>query len=234
MVTLKVLEKPRLRAPVLIEGLPGIGFVANLATYYLMKKLGAKPFCRVLVSDVRDLVFSDEGVPEPPSIGLYYSKSGARDFVYLFGNTQPQGAETTYKLCDLILSVAQELGVSLVVCMGGLRGSGSDVYGTALDVEALENLFRLGVKTLEGRVVGVAGVLLGLAALKGMQGICVLAETPTYAPYPPAAKRALEVVLKFLGLSISLEDFNAVLDPFLKKGRRIYEQSLGEGLAFAA
>ncbi|MEM3745588.1 MAG: PAC2 family protein, partial [Candidatus Bathyarchaeia archaeon] len=38
-------DRPKLTDPVLIEGLPGIGLVANIAVAYLIKKLNAKLFC---------------------------------------------------------------------------------------------------------------------------------------------------------------------------------------------
>jgi proteasome assembly chaperone (PAC2) family protein len=33
VVTVDITEKPQLKDPILIEGLPGIGFVANIAAY---------------------------------------------------------------------------------------------------------------------------------------------------------------------------------------------------------
>ena len=40
----KVYEKPKLENPVLLEGLPGIGFVANIAALHLIRELKAKLF----------------------------------------------------------------------------------------------------------------------------------------------------------------------------------------------
>ncbi|MEM2820507.1 MAG: PAC2 family protein, partial [Candidatus Bathyarchaeia archaeon] len=40
-------ERPNLNNPILIEGLPGIGLVANITVAYLIKKLNAKLFCEI-------------------------------------------------------------------------------------------------------------------------------------------------------------------------------------------
>ncbi|UCE16919.1 MAG: PAC2 family protein, partial [Candidatus Bathyarchaeota archaeon] len=40
-------EKPVLDNPILIEGLPGIGFVANIAALHLIQRLQAKMFAEI-------------------------------------------------------------------------------------------------------------------------------------------------------------------------------------------
>ncbi len=42
--SIDISEKPKLNDPILIEGLPGIGFVANIAALHLIKELKAKTF----------------------------------------------------------------------------------------------------------------------------------------------------------------------------------------------
>ena len=47
-------EKPELNNPILIEGLPGIGFVANIAALHLIKELKAKRFVQIFSSSFQD------------------------------------------------------------------------------------------------------------------------------------------------------------------------------------
>jgi proteasome assembly chaperone (PAC2) family protein len=42
--TVSLQKKPKLKNPVLIEGLPGIGFVANIAALHLIRELKANLF----------------------------------------------------------------------------------------------------------------------------------------------------------------------------------------------
>ncbi len=44
----EIYEKPKLNNPILIEGLPGIGFVANIAALHLIKELKAKKFAEII------------------------------------------------------------------------------------------------------------------------------------------------------------------------------------------
>jgi proteasome assembly chaperone (PAC2) family protein len=53
--TVRIYEKPKLNNPVLIEGLPGKGFVANIATSHLIHDLKAKLFGEILSASFQDL-----------------------------------------------------------------------------------------------------------------------------------------------------------------------------------
>jgi proteasome assembly chaperone (PAC2) family protein len=48
-------ERPKLHDPVLIEGLPGIGFVANITALHLIHELGARRFGEIHSSSFQDL-----------------------------------------------------------------------------------------------------------------------------------------------------------------------------------
>ena len=55
-VTIKKINKqPKLKNPILIEGLPGIGFVANITALHLIKELHAKLFAQIQSSAFQDL-----------------------------------------------------------------------------------------------------------------------------------------------------------------------------------
>ena len=61
MVTqIKVFKKPRLRNPVLIEGLPGVGNVGRIAAGYLVEELRAEKFAELLSSHFMPLVLVRE------------------------------------------------------------------------------------------------------------------------------------------------------------------------------
>ena len=60
--TVKVYEKPKLENPVLLEGLPGIGFVANIAALHLIRELNAKAFAEIHSSAFQDLAVTMENL----------------------------------------------------------------------------------------------------------------------------------------------------------------------------
>ncbi len=47
MTVIKVSERPKLKNPVLIEGLPGVGNIGRVAVGYMIEELGAKKFAQL-------------------------------------------------------------------------------------------------------------------------------------------------------------------------------------------
>lgn len=209
-VLVNVFEKPDLKAPILIEGLPGAGFIANIAALHLITELKAKKFAEIRSPAFQDIAISVEGGNiSYPVNELYYHRSIAKnDFIILYGNTQALTAYGQYGLYGKILDLAQDLGCSLVACMGGLsRGKiarSPRVYFTATDRETLNRVSKFNMKILQGHVTGAAGLLLGLAKLKGIPGFCLLAETLGVYPDAAAAKAVLEVLCKVLDFEVNL------------------------------
>ncbi|MEM2739905.1 MAG: PAC2 family protein, partial [Candidatus Bathyarchaeia archaeon] len=78
-------------------------------------------------------------------------------------------------------------------------------YGTSADLEWIWKLREVGVKPMTGRIYGVAGVLMAMAPLYGMKGVCLLAETPGMYPDPRASRKLLEIFNKLFGFDISDE-----------------------------
>lgn len=204
---IKVLEEPRLREPVLIEGLPGIGFVANIAAMHMIRELKARKFAVITSSSFQDFAMTVEGGGIRTPINELYECAGR--FIILYGNTQAGNNLGQYELCWRVLELAKRYGCRFVLTMGGYGRNEvvgrPKVYCAATDEDVLEEARRLCDGVIEGNIYGAAGLLLGLGKLMGMKGVCFLAETPGLYPDPRAAKEVLSVVSKFLGFEINLE-----------------------------
>jgi hypothetical protein len=209
--SVKMLKKPGLREPVLIEGLPGIGFVANIAALHLIQELKAKPFAEIRSSFFQDFAMTEEkGKVRFPVNELYYykGKNGERDLIILYGNTQALTMMGQYELCGRILDISEELGCHYIITLGGLRREGEVAtpknYCAAADKESLKEALSLGAEIIEGRIFGIAGLLVGLCKLRNMRGFCLLAETPGMYPDARAAREALGAVCIMLHLKVDL------------------------------
>lgn len=207
----EVYEKPVLNNPVLIEGLPGIGFVANISALHLVQELKAKLFAEIRSSSFQDFaITAGKGKTRSPINELYYHKVGGeeRDLIILYGNTQALTTVGQYELCGRVLDVAEELGCRYIITLGGLKREEKvefpRLYCTATDRETLEDALRLGARIIGGRIFGAAGLLIGLAKLRGMKGFCLLADTPGFYPDATAAREALKAVCKILRLEVDL------------------------------
>ncbi len=209
--SIDISEKPQLNNPILIEGLPGIGFVANIAALHLIKELKAKRFAQIFSSSFQDFaVTTPSGGAIAPTNELYYAKmeNSANDLIIWFGNTQALTTFGQYELCGKILDIAQELGCQFVISIGGFKKDEAQpvpaIYSTATDQETMNQALDLGTKIMVGHVFGIAGLSVGLARIRNMKGFSLLVDTPGMNPDVNAARYALTTLGKFLKASFDL------------------------------
>jgi hypothetical protein len=211
VVAIEIFEKPKLKDPVLIEGLPGIGFVANIATLHLIRELKATRFAEIHCAAFQDLAVTTEtGGTRSPVNELYYCKNpdGGRDLIIWHGNTQALTTFGQYELCGRVLDIAQELGCRLLVTLGGFRHeevrTPPQLFCAATDRETLDGVLKLGVKVMVGQIFGIAGLLVGLGKVRGFKGFSLLVETLGTYPDVNGTRHALATLHNYLGLDIDL------------------------------
>lgn len=209
--TIQIEEKPLLNNPVLIEGLPGIGFVANIVALHLISELKAKRFAKIFSASFQDLaVTTESGEPRSPINELYYCKGvgNSRDLIIWYGNTQALTTFGQYELCGKVLDIAQELGCRYLISLGGFKQEEAkavpEVYCAASDPETLKEVLGLGFKVMVGNIFGIAGLLIGLGSLRGFKGFSLLVETLGTFPDANAARYALSALNKFLNLDVDM------------------------------
>jgi uncharacterized protein (TIGR00162 family) len=224
--TVEIFESPKLDNPVLIEGLPGIGFVANIAALYLIRELKAKKFSEVHSSAFQDLaITTPEGGARCPANELYYSKgmNAGRDLIIWYGNTQALTTSGQYELCGKILDVVQDLGCHYVVTLGGFRQeeikSVPQIYAAASDHATLNEALGLGAKVMVGQIFGIAGLTVGLARLKGINSFSLLVDTLGLYPDANATRYVLTALNKFLNMKVDLSK----LDEAAEETKKILE-----------
>jgi len=214
--TIEVTEKPKLNDPILIEGLPGIGFVANISALHLIIELKAKRFAQIVSASFQDFaVTTEEGGTRSPINELYYVKrvDGGRDLIIWYGNTQALTTFGQYELCDKVLDIIQDIGCRFVISIGGFKKDQVQnvpgVYSAATDQETLKEALNLGTKIMVGHVFGIAGLLIGLARLRNVKGFSLLIDTLGMFPDAVAAQYALTMLGSYLNLNIDLSRLEA-------------------------
>jgi uncharacterized protein len=212
VITIDMPEKPQLNNPILIEGLPGIGFVANIACLHLITELKATKFASMFSSSFQDFaVTTENGSTRSPINELYYVKreQEQRDIIIWYGNTQALTTVGQYELCGKVLNIAKELGCKFVISIGGFKKDEAaavpGLYSTATDDETMQKALDLGTKVMVGHVFGIAGLTVGLAQIMDMQGFSLLIDTPGMNPDVNAARFALITLGKFLNLQVNLD-----------------------------
>ncbi len=217
--TIEISEKPKLNDPVLIEGLPGIGFVANIATLHLINELKAKRFAEIVSASFQDFAVTTEaGGARSPINELYYVKrgDGGRDLIIWFGNTQALTTFGQYELCGKVLDIVEELGCRCVVSIGGFKKDEVQavpaIYSAATDDEVMREVLGLGTKVMVGHIFGIAGLLIGLSRVRNLKGFALLVDTLGMYPDVNAARYALAVLGKYLDLNVDLSKLDATAE----------------------
>lgn len=233
-------RKPSLRNPILIEGLPGIGNVGKLAIEHLIESIGAKKFVEIYSKNFPPQVFiNPDGTIKLVNNELYYWKAKSKkqkDLILLTGDYQGLSSDGQYELADSILKIARDYNVKQIFTLGGY-GLGREVkepnvLGAATSKKLVNKMKRYGVIFREnepgGGIIGASGLLLGLGKLYGMEGVCLMGETPGYLVDPKSAKAVLVVLSKILNIEVDLTE----LERKAKEIELIAQQlrSLEEGL----
>ncbi len=210
-------EKPVLREPILVEGLPGVGNVGKLAAEHLVDQLKAVKFAEMFSKFFPPQVLvNDAGVIRLVSNEIYYVQrpDANNDIVIMIGDYQGLTPDGQYELSDKTLKIAKDLGVRRIFTLGGY-GLGKmiekpRVLGAATDIELVEEMKNFGVTFSKGEpgsgIVGASGLLLGLGNLYGMRSVCLMGETSGYFVDPKGAQAVLEVLAKILGVKIDFTE----------------------------
>ncbi len=203
----------------LVVGLPGIAYIGKLSVDYLIQQLKAE-----LVGEVYSryfppyVIIKEDGLLDLLRNELHFYKDEAgRGIVFLSGNAQAFSPEGQYEVAEKLLDWAIENGVKRVCSVAALvtdrQFDVPNVYVAATSAQLLEEAKTRGAQVLDhGLIGGENGLVIGLAKKKNVDGFSLLAEThgyqaPTgeYVIDPRAAKAALIVLTKMLGLKVDME-----------------------------
>lgn len=230
---------PKLNHPWLVAVWPGMGHVALSAGYYLLAKLGMHELAEFTASGLFDVdqieVKQGRILPTQRPRSRFYvwrAPEGHRDIVVFIGEAQPPLGK--YPFCESVIDYARDLGVEQVFTFAAMATQmhperNSRVFGAATHDENLAVLKnpKWPVELLEeGHIGGLNGVLLGVAADKGMPGVCLLGEMPhafTQFPFPKASLAVLKIFAAMAQIQLDFSELEEQADEI--------ERRLGEFLA---
>lgn len=211
-------KKPKLKKPVLIEGLPGIGNVGKVAVDFMIDELKAVKLYELFSYTFPHSVFVNENnLVELPAIEIYYAKLKKRDIILLAGDVQPIDEVSCYEFTEKMLDIFEEYGGKDIITLGGIGLQGvpkkPKVYCTGNRKEIIQEYKKgTGLKDdlygVVGPIVGVSGLLLGLGEKRKIPAISMLAETYGHPMYlgVKGAREILKILDKKLGLDIKLKE----------------------------
>ncbi|SNQ61736.1 proteasome assembly chaperone family protein [Candidatus Methanoperedens nitratireducens] len=208
-------RKPRLKEPILIEGLPGVGHVGKLVAEHLVEELGAKKIMEIYSPHFPpQVIVEDDGTTRLVRNEVYaYKSKGKNDLLMLVGDHQSTSNEGHYELCSVFLDIAEEFKVKRIYALGGY-GVGQlvdtdTVLGAANNIKLVKELKEYGVEFRAnepgGGIVGASGLLLGLGALRGIDAACLMGVTSGYLVDPKSAQAVLKVLSKILEIEVDMQ-----------------------------
>ncbi|MEK7232374.1 MAG: PAC2 family protein [Elusimicrobiota bacterium] len=215
----------------LVTAWPGMGNVAVTAVVYLLSNLRMKQIGEFDARDLFELEAADvEGglvhAVHLPRSRLFLAEDVAPnlDIVAFLGEAEPPKGKLA--LCQRLLTIARGLNVTHVCCFAAwasnmMASDRSRVHGIATDEGGLSALRRRDVTIVDsGRISGLSGVLLAVAAEQGLPGVGLLGEMPALAlhlPYPSASAAVLRIFCTMTGMTLDLDELE-------RYGRQMQEQ----------
>ncbi len=213
-----ILEK-RPRNPIIISGFPGFGLVGTIATEFLIKHLNAEPIGKIRLEEVPPVIAVHKGTAIEP-IGVFYDKR--TNILIIHALTGVNSLE--WDLAELLVKLGKDLKAKEII---SLEGVGSNITDSqipkAFYIGNEKRIKSTGIESLrEGIIVGVTGALL---LRKDVNITCIFAETHSALPDSRAAARIIEVLDKYLNLSVDYKPLLKKAEEFENKLKTIVEKS---------
>lgn len=214
--TFKTLKKIKSSKTILIEGLPGMGNVGKIAVDFIIDDLKAEKVYDVVSSKFPHCVFvNEDNLVELPSIAVYHKKLKDKNILLIAGDTQPLDETSCYEFCNEVLDLCKKNNCKEIITLGGvglpreptkpriyLTGNNKDIISKYNQTKKLNGLV--------GPIVGVSGLLVGLANNVKIPAVNIMAETLGHPNYMGirGAKEILYVLENKLNLGLNLKRLN--------------------------
>jgi len=231
---------PKLNKPVFIEGLPGIGNVGKVAVDFLIDEIKAKKLYEITSYTFPHSVFvNEDNLVELPIVEVFYKQFNGKkpDLLLLGGDVQPIDEVSSYEFSEKILDMVQKFNGSEVITLGGIGlaeiPKKPRVYCTGNNKKIIDryksSLVNNNLYGVVGPIVGVSGLLIGLAGRRNMPAISFLAETYGHPMYLgiKGAKEILRILNSKLSLNIDINkldrEIKDIENQIMKKTEQLSE-----------
>jgi uncharacterized protein (TIGR00162 family) len=206
---------PQLRDVFLICGFPGSGFVGKLAVDHLIQELRAKHLADIYsTSFPPQVLIKTDGTADLIKNSIFYFEDTGSDpisLLLLTGDSQPASPDSEYLLAEEILDIAARFSprqvFTLAAYITGVFIDKPRIFGTATDVDIVKTFQDRGILAMDGgSITGMNGVVIGIAKMRGLKGVCLLGETSGYVVDAKSSKSLLETLLLMIGLKVDMKN----------------------------
>jgi len=217
----------KLKNPVVIIGLPGIGLIGQVVGRYMAKELKCKKIANLFSPHFPHQVFmTKKGGMRLIKNSFYLYHGKKHDVIILVGDVQALNSQGQYEVAGKILEYSKKHKVKQVLAVGGYStGKISEkrrIFAVATTETARKRIKKYGAifGEAKGSIVGAAGLIPALAKLEGMEGVCLMGETHGGYVDTLAAREIVKLLSTYLGIKLSLKR----IDERAKKSEKILKK----------
>ncbi|MGB9675180.1 MAG: proteasome assembly chaperone family protein [Candidatus Nanoarchaeia archaeon] len=223
-IELKLLVKPKKGATVIV-GFPGFGYVATIATEYLIDHLKTHPLGEIWSSQLTSAAFIHEGRVIKP-IEIFHNDKYNILIIEALSNVS--GLE--WEIAEAVLKLCREISAKELICIEGVSAPAANTEPQAFyysnNAANSKKLEKIGLKKIrDGVIFGVAGALL-LKAKKDISSSFIFAETHSDLPDSRAAAKVIQVLDQYVNLKVDYapllkraEEFEKRLQELIRKAQ---------------
>jgi hypothetical protein len=219
--------------------LPDMGRVGGLVSSFLSQHLKTEPVAEIASSDKPWVSYAD-GVVKSATDVYKISYDRRHKLLVFTGESQPQDPGELYRICNMFLDYVQSLGkVTRLYGAGGYlreQVTGAPrVCGVVNRPELKKVLAKEGIDPVGSEITSITwfnGIILGLAAERGIDAIGLFGEiAETTVPQPLAAKAIISAFSQLEGLSIDTKPLDKQYESILEEIQKKKEPSkFGPGI----
>ncbi|MFH0712975.1 MAG: PAC2 family protein [Candidatus Micrarchaeota archaeon] len=200
MLQLRIVEKPKLKHPVIIEGFPGIGMIGTIASSFLAEKLQMKLIGYFSSPQFPPIAAIHDYVPVSP-VRIYASEE--HDLVVIFSEMVIP-AQLVVPLSEQIIAFAEKYNARAIYSFAGIATPTPDekMYAIASTRKLVEDMKKQKFELVkEGATQGVSGVLIAECAAAKMPAVNFMAQTSVPLD-PRAAAKLIDRVAPLIGIKV--------------------------------
>ena len=201
----------------MICGFPGSGYVGKMAVDHLIEELKAKHLADIYSSSFpAQIAIRNDGTAELMKNSVFYSESASnsdKSLLLLTGDSQPADSDSEFNLAETVLEIASKFNPEMIFTLAayitGVFVEKPRIFGTATDIDIVKSFREKHILSMDGgAITGMNGLIIGIAKLRGLKGICLLGETSGYVVDAKASKSILESLLSIIGITVDMTNLD--------------------------
>lgn len=218
---IKITKKINPKKTILLVGLPGIGLVGKIAIDYLIKQTKATKIGEIYSDSFPPSIQTRNSIIKMINDEIYYLKTEENDFLFIAGPVQPTldfkvgSSQEHYEFAETIIEKLKDYNISEIYTLAGINIGDEriekkpEIIVAGTNKKIIEETTKYGAKQdkKEGLISGIAGLLIGIGKMNGIEGACLMGETNSRLVYGDhgAAKKVLDLIIKKFNLKIDMK-----------------------------